>query len=163
MLMNLTGTATTAPVGAGTLARVQAATWVEDTTAGPVAHMVLVHPLPRALVESEVTIARDMNALADALTLPAAGPNVRIRDAGPRLTLRDRTPRLTLDGTSYSYVGAPVSPEWRDAVTAGTPVCLSVALAALPPGSPHAAVSRFFDVCLLSGHLRMGTVALKHT
>ncbi|MEW2573666.1 hypothetical protein [Streptomyces sp. NPDC047070] len=138
----------------------QSASWLEDTTAGPVAHLLLAHPEPRSAFETVETIAVSMDHLADALTLAEAGPYIRIRPAGRRLYLRRLAAGLTIDGSQgFGYV-AGIKAEWREAVIAGTPVCLSVALDPLPAGSNHANVSAFFYESMLLGRVRMGTVNL---
>jgi hypothetical protein len=123
--------------------------WVERTTAGPVA-MVL---LGRA--DSPVAVPA-LNGLADGLRL---GTRREVPDCGPRVGLLGLTAALRVDRCRHA-VQVPVGRRWAEAVRGGARVGLVVGLAPLRRDADRAHVADYLAHGAPADELRMGTASL---
>ncbi len=121
--------------------------WLERTSAGPVAFLLLAHP-DAGRVEPELA------GLASALGL--APPRTRLPDTGTRVTLVGAVRAVVqLDGCAHR-VQVEVGERWSAFVADGGPVLLLVGLDPLARCSPRERVEEYLGVGTLVGRLRLG-------
>ncbi|MDF3291384.1 hypothetical protein [Streptomyces silvisoli] len=121
--------------------------WLERTSAGPVAFLLLAHPDARQ-------VERELVGLARALGL--APPRTRLPDTGARVTLVGRLRAVVqLDGCAHR-VQVEVGERWSAFVGDGGPVLLLVGLDPLARCSPRERVEEYLGVGTLGGRLRLG-------
>ncbi|MFD8997978.1 hypothetical protein [Streptomyces abikoensis] len=111
--------------------------WVEDTTVGLVAYLLITHPPARRPNETADTIAHDMRELGTALGLHPARET--LQDAGPRLLLGKRAnrPVLNLDETHLRLHVPPVRADWQKVVEDNGTACTVLGLTPLDPLATH--------------------------
>ncbi|MFI9724522.1 hypothetical protein ACIHFE_33670 [Streptomyces sp. NPDC052396] len=142
----------------GLLCSVVVSTWVEDTTAGPVAFLLIGHPPARRQGETAESVEQQMLGLSAALDL--AEPAENIRHVGNRvLLLGSSGALLTIAGAPYSLRLPSVGAEWSRMVGEGCPVCILLGLDPISPHTPERATQEYLGAALATGRLRMGATA----
>ncbi|MCQ4042066.1 hypothetical protein ACFOSC_14890 [Streptantibioticus rubrisoli] len=126
--------------------------WLERTSAGPVAFLLLAHPDARA-------VERELTGLAKALGL--VPPCTRVPDTGARVTLVGPGRAVVqLDGCAHR-VQVEVGERWSAFVGGGGPVLLLVGLDPLARCSPRERVEEYLGVSTLGGRLRLGAARVR--
>lgn len=123
--------------------------WLERTSSGPVAFLLLGHPQ----AESE-DVQPQLIGLSAALGL--APPGRKLPDIGRRLAvIGGRLTAVRVDGCDY-MVQVEVGQVWAEFVAAGGPVALIVGLAPAICGAPREEVEEYLAVNTMRGRLRLG-------
>lgn len=141
---------------AGLLTSAGVTTWLQQTTSGPVAFVLLAHPPARRQNETEDGIAQQMRGLGEALGL---GETVgKMKDAGHRVWLRGQSAAaITLDDTHLAVQLPPVSPQWSRFVAEGGPVCIVVGLDPLPTGATQDVIEWYLADVVSHGRSLIGS------
>ncbi len=133
------------PPTAGLLCTVNAASWVEKTTTGPMGYLFISHPPARRCNEDPGTIERNMRGLG--LALGGLRPTFeKVKYTGNRIALLGGTSMralLMLDDNPNVLRLPPAPADWIRHVADGGPVCLILGLTPVPPLADHEKVSAY--------------------
>lgn len=123
--------------------------WLERTTSGPVAFLLLGH--------AEAQSAEVRSGLVGlSVAFGLAAPGRKLPDVGRRLAvIGGRLAAVRVDGCDY-MVQVEVGRKWAEFVAAGGPVALIVGLAPVSPGAPREEVRDYLATNTRRGHLRLG-------
>jgi hypothetical protein len=139
---------------AGLLASLALWHWVDETTEGPVAFLLIAHQPPRRPGDSLDVIEARMRGLSASLRL--APPDDPFPNIGDRLFMhRETDVALLIDGCDY-FLHAPIGGPWARFVCAGGTVAITVGLAPLLPHVTQGVIEAYLAEQTVEGRLLMG-------
>jgi len=145
--------------GPGFVAGTVVTTWLDATSAGPVAWLLVGHPGPRRPGETTDSIGTALLGMVDALQLSPA--TERVPFIGDRLILRGRITALDYGHPEYVLRVPAPGDRWREHVARGGNVCVVIGLDPIPPGAAQDGVDAYLRQGIARGLVMMGATRVR--
>ncbi|WP_434600106.1 hypothetical protein [Streptomyces sp. A5-4] len=136
------------------LTAISALQWIDDTTSGHVAFLLLTHPPSSCPSDPQEHLEAQMRGLAADLGL--AAPSAQMPDIGTRLVAHDADIRLCLPGSGLVLRVPVPAPAWSQFVLNGGPVAVVLGLDPFEPTSDRAQINDYLATRALCDRLLMG-------
>lgn len=145
--------------GPGFVATTAVMTWLEPTSAGPVAWLLIGHCGPRRPGETPQSIEAGLSSMADALCLSPVAE--RVLAIGNRLILRGRVTALDYGHPDYLLRVPSPGERWREHVARGGNALVVIGLDPIPPAAAQDAIDAYLRHVATTDRARLGATGVR--